>query len=138
MASIISVKPSDTFAIAKQIAPALTPGDVIALSGDLGAGKTHFVKGLADGLGYLGEVTSPTFTLVHEYLGGLMPLYHFDFYRIESAEEASDLDFEGYLGGDGVCIVEWADKFAHLLPAHTRWFHLSIDGESRRTITSRP
>lgn len=137
MASITSAKPSETFAFARQLAGALQPGDVVALTGDLGAGKTHFVKGLADGLGYLGDVTSPTFTLVHEYFGGLMPLYHFDFYRLESESEALDLDIENYLAGDGVCVIEWADKFRSLLPAHTRWFHLSVEGDSRRVISSR-
>lgn len=115
----------------------LQPGDVIALVGELGSGKTHFVKGLADGLGYMGEVTSPTFTLIHEYLGGLMPLYHFDFFRIENEQEALDIGIEDYLSSDGVCVIEWADKLADLLPAHTRWFHLGVTGESRRSITER-
>ena len=110
---------------------------VVGLCGELGSGKTHFVKGLADGLGYMGDVTSPTFTLIHEYLGGLMPLYHFDFYRLESAEEALQLDLEEYLSGDGVCVIEWADKFPTLLPPHTRWYHLGVAGESRRIITER-
>lgn len=115
----------------------LQPGDVIALVGELGAGKTHFVKGLADGLGYMGEVTSPTFTLIHEYLGGLMPLYHFDFFRIENEQEALDIGIEDYLSSDGVCVIEWADKLAELLPARTRWFHLGVTGESRRSISER-
>lgn len=115
----------------------LQPGDVVALIGDLGAGKTHFVKGLAEGLGYLGEVTSPTFTLVHEYLGGLLPLYHFDFYRLETEDEALHLGLEEYLSGDGACVIEWGDKFPDLLPPHTRWFHLSISGENRRVISER-
>lgn len=137
MASTTSSKPSETLACAKKLAAGLQPGSVIALIGELGAGKTHFVKGLADGLGYLGEVTSPTFTLIHEYLGGLMPLYHFDFYRLDSPDEALQIGLEEYLDGDGVCVVEWADKFRDLMPAQTRWFHLSISGEGRRVITER-
>jgi len=137
VATTTSAKPSETLAVARKLAPLLQPGDVIALVGELGAGKTHFVKGLADGLGYMGEVTSPTFTLIHEYLGGLMPLYHFDFFRIENEQEALDIGIEDYLSGDGVCVIEWADKLADLLPAGTRWFHLSVTGESRRSITER-
>lgn len=137
MATTTSAKPSETLAVARKLAPLLQPGDVIALVGELGAGKTHFVKGLADGLGYMGEVTSPTFTLIHEYLGGLMPLYHFDFFRIENEQEALDIGIEDYLSSDGVCVIEWADKLADLLPAGTRWFHLSVTGESRRSITER-
>lgn len=138
MATTTSAKPSETLGFARKLAPGLQPGSVIALCGDLGSGKTHFVKGLAEGLGYLGEVTSPTFTLIHEYLGGLMPLYHFDFYRIENEDEALEIGIEDYLAGDGVCVIEWADKFRDLLPAHTRWFHLAITGDSRRSITERP
>lgn len=138
MATITSAKPSETLAFARKLAASLQPGGVVALCGDLGAGKTHFVKGLAEGLGYLGDVTSPTFTLVHEYLGGLMPLYHFDFYRLDAEEDAAGIGLEDYLAGDGVCVVEWADKFPALLPPHTRWFQLAITGESRRSITERP
>ncbi|MEQ1862669.1 MAG: tRNA (adenosine(37)-N6)-threonylcarbamoyltransferase complex ATPase subunit type 1 TsaE [Chthoniobacteraceae bacterium] len=138
MASTISAKPSETYDCAKQLASRLQLGDVVALSGEMGAGKTHFVKGLADGLGYIGEVTSPTFTLIHEYLGGLMPVYHFDFFRIESEQEAIDAGLEDYLAADGVCIIEWADKFPALLPPGAHWFHLEIKGDTRRTITERP
>ncbi len=137
MATTTSAKPSETLAFAQKLAPALQRGGVIALSGELGSGKTQFVKGLADGLGYMGEVTSPTFTLIHEYLGGLMPLYHFDFYRIENEDEVIDIGIEDYLASDGVCVIEWADKFPALLPEHTRWFQLSITGDNRRSITER-
>lgn len=137
MATTTSAKPSETLAFARKLAPALQPGNVIALVGELGSGKTHFVKGLADGLGYMGEVTSPTFTLIHEYMGGLMPLYHFDFFRIEQEQEALDIGIEEYLVSDGVCVIEWADKFPELLPSHTIWFHLGVTGESRRSITER-
>lgn len=134
MATITSAKPSETVDYARKIAPTLQRGGVIGLVGDLGAGKTQFVKGLADGLGYMGEVTSPTFTLIHEYLGGLMPLYHFDFYRVETEEEVLEIGIEDYLAADGVCVIEWADKFPGLLPPHTRWIRLGIVGDSRRSI----
>ncbi len=137
MATITSAKPSETLNFAKKLAPELHPGSVVGLCGELGSGKTHFVKGLAEGLGYLGDVTSPTFTLIHEYFGGLMPLYHFDFYRLETDAEAEEIGLQDYVGGDGVCVIEWADKFKELLPAHTRWFYLSITGDNRRSITER-
>ena len=120
MASTISHNPKKTFTTARGIGAGLQRGDVLALVGELGAGKTQFVKGLAAGLDYAGEVTSPTFTLIHEYLGGRLPLYHFDFYRLEREDEAVRLDLESYLEGDGVCVIEWPDKFPALLPAHTR------------------
>ena len=122
-------------AFARELAPKLQHGDVLALCGELGAGKTHFVKGLAEGLGYIEEVTSPTFTLVHEYVGGIMSLYHFDFYRIDTEAEALDLGLEDYLGTEGACVIEWGDKFPDLLPAHTRWFHIRIGPGEARTIT---
>ena len=93
----------------------LVGGEVLALVGELGAGKTHFIKGLAAGLGHTDEVTSPTFTLIHEYLGGRLPLYHVDFYRIESEKEAAHLGLDDYLDGAGVLAIEWADKFLSLI-----------------------
>jgi tRNA threonylcarbamoyladenosine biosynthesis protein TsaE len=137
VASITSHAPAETLAFARSKASALQRGDVLALCGDLGAGKTHFVKGLAAGLGYTGEVTSPTFTLIHEYVGGRLPLYHFDFYRLDSEDEALRLGLEEYVAGDGVCVVEWADKFPALLPPETRWFDLRLTGEDERTIAER-
>ena len=137
MASTISHNPKKTFTTARNVGAGLQRGDVLALVGELGAGKTQFVKGLAAGLDYAGEVTSPTFTLIHEYLGGRLPLYHFDFYRLEREDEALRLDLESYLEGDGVCVIEWPDKFPALLPAHTRWFDLRILPDDRREIAER-
>jgi tRNA threonylcarbamoyladenosine biosynthesis protein TsaE len=137
VASIISHNPKKTFAIARDLGAKLVRGDVIALVGELGAGKTHFVKGLAAGAGYTGDVTSPTFTLIHEYRGGRLPVYHFDFYRLESEEEAARLDLESYLDGDGVCVIEWPDKFPALLPPHTRWFDLRFAPGDKREIEER-
>lgn len=137
MASTISRQPSETIAFAREMASRLRPGAVVALDGELGSGKTQFVKGLAAGLGFGGEVTSPTFTLIHEYTGGRLPIYHFDFYRLESEEEALQLGLEEYLQGEGVCVIEWAGKFRQLIPAGARWFDLSIGIDDTRLIDQR-
>lgn len=132
MATIISHSPEETFAHGRALADSLRAGDVVALDGDLGAGKTHFVKGIAAGLGCEGDVTSPTFTLVHEYTGGRLPLFHFDFYRLESEGETLRLGLDDYLGAGGVLVIEWAGKFPAVLPADTRWFRLRAgDGDIR-------
>ena len=131
MASITSHSPAETFALGERTAATLRPGDVLALCGDLGAGKTHFVKGLAAGLGVASSVTSPTFTLIHEYPGGRLPLYHLDFYRLESEDDALRIGFEEYLDAGGVLAIEWADKFPALLPPHTRWLEFRVEGDAR-------
>lgn len=113
-------------------------GDVFALTGDLGAGKTQFVKGLVGGLGSDAPVTSPTFTLIHEYTGGRFPVYHFDFYRLESAAAVVALGFDEYVDGDGICVIEWADRFRELLPQSARWISLATKGESERVIEGLP
>jgi tRNA threonylcarbamoyladenosine biosynthesis protein TsaE len=120
------------------MAATLRRGDILALCGDLGAGKTHFVKGLAAGLKTDAAVTSPTFTLIHEYLGGRLPLYHFDFYRLEEADEALKIGLDEYLDGDGVCVIEWADKFPALLPAPTRWLTFTHRHDGARIIEETP
>ena len=133
----ISDNAADTVTLGKSLARETKAGAIWALVGDLGAGKTHFVKGAANGLGATATVTSPTFTLVHEYTGGRLPLYHFDFYRLESSDEALDLSLDEYLDGDGLTIIEWADKFPALLPSRTEWFYfgLAVDGsDNQRTI----
>ena len=132
MATITSHSTAETFAHGRTLAASLRAGDVLALDGDLGSGKTHFVKGIAAGLGCEGDVTSPTFTLVHEYTGGRLPLFHFDFYRLESEDETLRIGLDDYLGAGGVMVIEWAGKFPALLPAGTRWFHLRAgDGDVR-------
>ena len=132
MDTITSHSPEETFAHGRALAATLRPGDVLALDGGLGAGKTQFVKGLAAGLGCTGEVTSPTFTLVHEYTGGRLPLFHLDLYRLETEDEVLQLGLDDYLGEGGVLAIEWAGKFPALLPAGTRWFRFRIGtGDSR-------
>lgn len=91
-------------------------GTVFALTGDLGTGKTHFSKGFARGLGITSPITSPTFTLIHEYQEGRLPFYHFDVYRVNSIDEVLDLGFEEYIYGQGISLIEWADLIEPLLP----------------------
>lgn len=121
-----------TLAAGVLLAEDLQPGDVVALTGGLGAGKTHFTKGLVQGLGGSEEVTSPTFTLVHEYRSCRLPVFHFDFYRMESREEVLAIGWDEYLDAGGVCVVEWADRFPELLPPGTHWLALEADGAGRR------
>lgn len=109
-------------------------GDVFALVGDLGAGKTQFAKGFVAALGSRAEVTSPTFTLVHEYSGGRLPVFHLDFYRIESADELLRLGFDDYLESDGVCLIEWADRFRDLLPNTAHWIAFRVGTTMQRII----
>jgi tRNA threonylcarbamoyladenosine biosynthesis protein TsaE len=115
-------------------APDLVGGEIFALSGVLGAGKTQLVKGLALGLGFSGDVTSPTFTIIHEYRGGRLPLYHLDLYRIRSEKEAVDLGIEEYLPGDGVTLIEWPDRIPSLLPPETRHWQLEVVSLTERVI----
>lgn len=110
-------------------------GSVVALIGDLGAGKTCFVQGMAAGLGVSPRipVNSPTYTLLNIY-EGTMPLYHFDWYRLESDAALEGLGLDEYLDGDGMCVIEWADKFPHLLPAHTIRVVMTTTGPAERLV----
>ncbi|MGI6153808.1 MAG: tRNA (adenosine(37)-N6)-threonylcarbamoyltransferase complex ATPase subunit type 1 TsaE [Christensenellaceae bacterium] len=120
---------------AKKIADCLGNGSFIGLYGDLGAGKTTFVKGLAEGLGVTETITSPTYTLLLVYESGRIPLYHYDVYRCDSTDELADLDFYEKAEGDGVCVVEWADRIEEALPAK-RWdIKLEYAPENKRKIT---
>ncbi len=105
----------DTEALGEALANTLKPGTVVAFSGDLGAGKTAFTRGLARGLGIRERVTSPTFTIVNEYEGGRLPLFHFDMYRLGSEDELYDIGWEDYLARGGVCAVEWSENIAEAL-----------------------
>ena len=110
MATLISHSPADTEALGERFGRAAQRGWVIALSGDLGAGKTQFVRGVARGLGIAGRVHSPTFTLVNEYGGGRLKLFHLDLFRLETAEQILSAGIEEYLSPDGVSVVEWAER----------------------------
>ena len=106
----ITNSPQETEAVGTRLAEQLKPGTVIAYRGDLGAGKTAFTRGLARGLGIQDPVTSPTYTIVNEYLGGRLPLFHFDMYRLHSADDLFDIGWDDYLERGGVCAVEWSEN----------------------------
>jgi len=125
---------NETIAWGRALAGALRAGDVIALTGTLGAGKTHATKGIVAGLGSTVEVSSPTFTLVHEYPGSDLAAFHFDFYRLNASQEVLNIGWDDYLEGGGVVIVEWADKFPELMPAGTRWFRFEILSDDTRGV----
>jgi tRNA threonylcarbamoyladenosine biosynthesis protein TsaE len=121
-------------AMGRQAAAGVEPGTVIALIGGLGAGKTHWTKGFVAAMGAPAEVTSPTFSLVHEYRGGTLPVFHFDFYRLESAAELVALGWDEYLDEGGVVIAEWADKFPELLPPDTLRLEFTVAEDGSRTV----
>ena len=110
----------NTYAFAKALGEKAKAGEVYALSGDLGVGKTVFSKGFAAGLGIGETVNSPTFTILQIYESGRLPLYHFDVYRIEDAEEMEEVGLDEYLYGEGVCLIEWADRIREILPEDTK------------------
>ena len=113
----VSNSPAETEALGAALAGRLKPGAVVAFSGDLGAGKTAFVRGMARGLDIPERVTSPTFTIVNEYEGGRLPLFHFDMYRLSSSDELFDIGWEDYLARGGVCAVEWSENVSDALEA---------------------
>jgi tRNA threonylcarbamoyladenosine biosynthesis protein TsaE len=135
VATFISNGPAESEAIGRQLAAEIGVGSVLALKGDLGSGKTMFVKGLVAGLGSRADVTSPTFTIVHEYRGGRLPVYHFDFFRLENRESVARLGLDDYFFGDGVSVIEWADRFSELIPQQARWILFEIKSENQRAIT---
>ena len=110
-------------------------GSILALRGDLGSGKTVFVKGLVAGLGSRADVTSPTFTILHEYRGGRLPIYHLDFFRLEERQSIARLGLDDYFFGDGVSVIEWADRFPELIPQQARWILFETKSEDQRAIT---
>src|SRR5690242_10427886 len=137
MATFISNSPAETESFGREFAENVKSGDVLALTGELGAGKTQFVKGLVAGLGDRGVVTSPTFTLIHEYSRGRLPVYHFDFLRLENQPAAEWLGLEEYFFGDGVSVIEWADRFRELIPENARWISFETKSEEQRAITTK-
>jgi len=137
VSAIRSPSEAATQSIGRALAALVVPGDVVVLSGDLGAGKTQLTKGLAAGLGVAEAVTSPTFNilLVHE---GRIPLYHFDLYRLEFAEQLDDLDYWGTLEADGVSVVEWGDRFAEAIPEECVVVRILITGDDSRSLEIEP
>ena len=135
MATFISNSPAETEAIGRQIAEEIGVGSVLALKGDLGSGKTLFVKGVVNGLGSSADVTSPTFTILHEYRGGRLPVYHFDLFRVENPQALARLGLDDYFFGDGISVIEWADRFPEFVPEQARWIFFEIKSETDRAIT---
>ena len=132
----ISHSPDETESIGQSLGQRLKPGTVLAYLGDLGMGKTAFTRGLAQGLGCHGRVTSPTFTIVNEY-DGKIPLFHFDMYRLTDSEDLFDIGWEDYLERGGVCAVEWSERISDALPEDTLYVTIARhpDGENWRIIT---
>jgi tRNA threonylcarbamoyladenosine biosynthesis protein TsaE len=134
VATFISKSAAETEAFGRDFGGRAEPNDVLALCGDLGAGKTQFVKGFVAGTGSPTAATSPTFTLVHEYPGGRVPVYHFDFFRLEGESAAERLGLDDYLNAGGVCLIEWADKLPELIPPRAKWIVFETISETERKI----
>ena len=135
---IISSTPQETERIGSLVGTLLIPGDVIALEGELGSGKTTLVRGLAQGMGFSGEeVTSPSFTLVNEYNGPL-PFFHIDLYRLRDAGELHEIGYEEYITEAGVAVIEWADRVRYAIPHESLWITLRYHGEEIREIVMQP
>jgi len=135
VATFISNNPAETEAIGQRFARDVDAGSVLALKGELGSGKTQLVKGLVAGLGSGAAVTSPTFTILHEYSSGRFPVYHFDFFRLEDRQSVARLGLDDYFFGDGVSVIEWADRFPEFIPGQARWILFEIKSENTRAIT---
>ena len=133
----LTTTPEQTEALGERLAAALHGGEIIAYRGELGAGKTAFTRGLARGLGISMRVTSPTYTIVNEYTGGRLPLFHFDMYRLDSSDALFDIGWEDYLDRGGVCAVEWSENVADAMPEGTVYVTIrrSPEGENARIIT---
>ena len=131
---MISNSPEETKQLGMLLAEELQPGDVILLEGPLGAGKSEFARGVAKGLGVAETVTSPSFTILNVYESGRLPLYHFDWYRLESAEELFELGMDEYLGGAGVALVEWPGQCPEALPERFLMIELLPLDENRREL----
>ena len=130
----ITNSPEETEKLGAALGRVLKPGTVIAYSGDLGAGKTAFTRGIARGLGILEPVTSPTYTIVNEYDTGRLPLFHFDMYRLTSSEDLWDIGWEDYLERNGICAVEWSENVADALE-NPLFIHMEKLGDTSRRIT---
>ena len=132
--TFLTHSPVETEAVGAALAAVLTPGTIIAYTGDLGAGKTAFTRGLARGLNCTDRVTSPTYTIVNEYLSGRLPLFHFDMYRLSSSDDLFDIGWEDYLERGGVCAVEWSENVADAME-NAIYVKIEKTGEDSRKIT---
>ena len=133
---MITKSAAETRALGEKLAGRLRPGDVLLLEGDLGAGKSELTRGIAKGLGVAETVTSPSFTILNVYESGRCPLYHFDWYRLESAEELYELGMDEYLGGDGIAVVEWPGRCPDAVPEGAVRIRMTAAGENERLIES--
>ena len=131
--SVHTTSDSGTIALGERLGSLLQPGDIVALTGELGAGKTTLTKGIARGAGVESEVASPTFTLIHEHKGRI-PFYHVDLYRLESEDLVPDLGIEEYLYGRGVTVIEWSERMASLLPETALLVSIGVAGDTERDI----
>ena len=134
---MITTSAKETRALGVRLATSLRPGDVLLLFGDMGAGKSELTRGIASGLGIDGPVSSPSFTILQVYEDGRVPLYHFDWYRMESVEELYELGMEEYLGGDGIAVVEWPTRCPEAVPESYLEITFTPLGENTREITWR-
>ena len=132
---MISHSPAQTRAIGKALAQTLQPGDVLLLLGDLGAGKSEMTRGIAQGLGISGPVSSPSFTILNVYDDGRIPLYHFDWYRLNSEDELYEMGMDEYLGGDGIAVIEWPSQCPDAVPDCCLAVHIDPLDENTREIT---
>jgi len=139
MQELVTFNENDTIELGEKIAKLLKPGDIIALEGELGTGKTVFVKGVARGLQIPEHVTSPTFNIVHSYEGNGMTLHHFDVYRVNDEEELFEIGFEEYLYKGDISIIEWADLIKNMMPENTIWIKIERTDKNpdQRIITIR-
>lgn len=137
MQEYITQSEQETMDFGIRLSEKLKGGDILAVTGDLGSGKTALVKGIAQGFSIDDPVTSPTFTLVHTYHGPSVTLHHFDVYRVSNEDGLFDIGFEEYLYGGDICVIEWADLIRPILPAHTKWVHLqrTDNGADERKIS---
>ena len=126
---------AETKALGEKLASRLKVGDVVVLEGELGAGKSELARGIARGLGVTETVTSPSFTILNVYESGRCPLYHFDWYRLESEEELYELGMDEYLGGDGIAVIEWAERCPEAVPENVLRIRLEVTGGESRRIT---
>ena len=131
---VVTKSAMETRALGERLAGQLRPGDVVLLEGELGAGKSELARGIARGLGVTETVTSPSFTILNVYESGRCPLYHFDWYRLESADELYEMGLDEYLGGDGIAVVEWPGRCPEAVPENALRIRLEQAGENERKI----